>query len=190
MAGCPDKGQEAKPALDHQELARAILLFKAWKGEALIQYDEQGAYVVWHEETDLYKYGDDDQRRILAKLLPVDFDECVVNVETGLCIRMTHKCARKLIHSRANNQRNIVVYSKELIAIASFTKEVPYIKKKRKDTERVLLFSARIKIGEYFYSLQLNVFDSQISGYLLYDINKITQITNAELEVRRNSGSI
>ena len=191
MAGCPGKGQEAKPALDHQELARGILLFKASKGESLIQYDEQGAYVVWYEETDLSIYTEEeDQRKILLRLLPEDFKDGVKNIGTGIDARINRRCARKIVHYRANNQRNIAVYSKELMTIASFIKEVPYVKKKRKDTKRVLLFAARIRIGEKIYSVQLNIFDNQISGYQLYDINKITQISTTKLGVQMNSGSI
>ena len=175
--------------MDHQELARAILLFKASKGEALIQYDEQGAYVVWHEETDLYKYGDDDQRRILLKLLPRDFKFAAENNETGLRIRMTHTCARKIVFYKNNNHRNIVVYSKELINIGRFVMAIPYIKTKRFDVDRVLLFSSRIKIGTEMFSVQLNIFDSNAGGYQLYDINKITQISDNELEARADSGS-
>ena len=182
MAGCPGKGQEAKPALDHQELVRAILLFKASKGEALIQYDEQGAYVVWHEETDLCKYGDDDQRRTLIKFLLEDFNQCVTNIETGLSIKMTRKCAKKIGFYRTSNQRNIAVYCKELMTIANFAKAIPYTKTKRFDVEQVLLFNSRIRIGASMFSVQLNVFNSKISGYLLYDINKISQAGDTALE--------
>ena len=187
MAGCPCKGQEAKPALDHQELAKAILLFKASKEDSLIQRDEHGSYINGYDQTDITMYPNEDQRKILINLLQRDFVFGVTNTQTGITIGMSKRCAKKIAHYDSYKQKSIAVYCRELIAISNLVKTIPYTKTRRFDVVEVLLFKSRIRIGAAMFSVQLNVFNSKISGYLLYDINKITQITNTELEVRRNS---
>ena len=188
IAGRPIQGREEKPTPNHRELARGILLFKASKGGSLIQQDGQGSYVDSYDETDISMYLNEDQRKILINLLQMDFVFGAKNNQTELTIAMSNRCAKKIAHYSKRNNRRIAVYSKELMTIAKFVKAIPYTKTKRFDVGKVLLFSSRIRIGAEMFSVQLNVFDSKASGYLLYDINKISQAGDTSLGSRADSG--
>ena len=179
---------KGNPYAHCDEIAERILLYKESVKDGLIGYDEKGPYVVWHEETDISGYTNNEQKDILLGFLRKEFEHGIYNNAIGIEIRMTNGSIKKVSQNATRGQRNIAVYSKQLVMIAELTRKTAYNGKRRTDVKEVIYFKARIKIRELMYCVQLNIFDSRISGYQLYDINKISQVGGPRSESEVHSG--
>ena len=158
------------------EIAKGIIDFKASIRNELILFDEKGGYVVWHRETNISSYKDAEQLQILFNVLQEEYSGTVWNASLKIRVGMSKKSLKKIIRYSRNNQRNIALYAKELMEIGFPISESPYKGGRRTDVRKVIYLNSRIKIGDSIFSVCLNVFESAISGYQLYDINKIAQM--------------